>query len=169
LRPDIVCMGKGITGGTLALSATLARERIYDAFLGTYDERKQFFHGHSFAGNPIACAAALASLELFDEEATLARAAGIAATAALRLKRLRGDARVNDARQAGCMIGIEVRGETLDKQSAPSAAWRIGDGLYERGHFTRPIGNVIQLVPPLSSTDAEINAFFDAFEAELEA
>ena len=169
LHPDIICVGKGITGGTLALSATLARERIYDAFLGAYDERKQFFHGHSYAGNPIACAAALASLDLFEEESTLARAAGIAVAARRRLDRLRGDARVVDVRQAGCMIGVEVNGEALDRGHAPSAAWRITNGLYERGHFTRPIGDTIQLVPPLSSADGEIDAFFDAFEAELAA
>ena len=85
LRPDILCVGKSITGGTLALSATLARRARPRCVLGDLGESVHFFHGHSYAGNPIACAAALASLDLFEEEATLERVAGIARRAAARL------------------------------------------------------------------------------------
>jgi adenosylmethionine-8-amino-7-oxononanoate aminotransferase len=154
LHPDIVCAGKGLSGGTLALSATLVRREIYDAFLGDRAEYVHFFHGHSYAGNPIACAAALASLDLFEEERTLARAAGIAQAAALRLKGLRAHPEVREVRRAGTMAGIELASE----------GWPVADALYSAGHFTRPIGNVIQFVPPLCATDDEVHAFFDALE-----
>ncbi len=162
LRPDILCLGKSITGGALALSCALVRRRVYDAFLGDYGAFVHLFHGHSYAGNPIACAAALASLDLFDEEQTLARVAGIARRAAARMEDLRAHPLVRDARQAGAMIGIELRAGAIDPQGSPTAAWRVANSLYEAGHFTRPIGDVLQFVPPLCSTDAEIDAFFDA-------
>jgi adenosylmethionine-8-amino-7-oxononanoate aminotransferase len=157
LVPDIVCVGKGLTGGTLALSATLVRERIYDAFLGERSEQKHFFHGHSYAGNPIACAAALASLELFGEESTLERARSISLVARHRLDAIRALPDVREVRQCGTMIGIELHGD----------GWPTADALYAAGHFTRPIGNVVQFVPPLCSTDEEVNAFFDAFSETL--
>ncbi|MGB6986385.1 MAG: aminotransferase class III-fold pyridoxal phosphate-dependent enzyme [Candidatus Aquilonibacter sp.] len=160
LRPDLICLGKGITGGAIALSAVLARERIYQAFLGAPEERKQFFHGHSYAGNPIACAAALASLELFAREATFERAGGIERTARERAAVLQEHAAIAQIRQAGTMMGIELRDV--------GRAWPIANALYELGHFTRPIGATVQLVPPLSSRDEEIHDFFDAFDEALE-
>lgn len=156
LHPDIVCVGKGLTGGVMALSATLARSRIYEAFLGERAALRQFFHGHSFAGNPIACAAALASLALFDEENVLEGSRAAASRAHERCAALASHARVRETRGAWLMLGIEV-----------DDGWRVANGMYERGHFTRAIGNVVQLVPPLSSTENEIDAFFDALEAEL--
>jgi adenosylmethionine-8-amino-7-oxononanoate aminotransferase len=158
IEPDIVCAGKGITGGTLALSATLVRERIYDAFLGDDDEHRQFFHGHSYAGNPIACAAALASLDLFEREQTLENVSRLADRASIRLRALAGDPRIDGVRQAGLMIGVDV-------PDAPGITAR----LYERGQFTRAIGSTVQFVPPLSSTEREIDAFFDALESEVAA
>lgn len=158
LRPDIVCVGKGITGGTLALSATLTGERIYDAFLAGPEQARHFFHGHSYAGNPIACAAALASLDLFESDRTLERVERLTAAAARRLRAIAALPQVREARQAGLMIGVET-----------ASARRIAAGLYERGHFTRPIGDVVQFVPPLSSQEEEIDAFFDALTEELRA
>lgn len=159
LQPDAVCVGKGLTGGSLALSATLVRERVYEAFLGDRSEGVHFFHGHSYAGNPIACAAALASLRLFEEERTLERAAAIGAAIERRGEALAGHPAVREIRRAGTMTGIELRGEQ---------ARRVVDELYDRGHFTRPIGETVQLVPPLSSSAAEIDAFFDSLEASLQ-
>lgn len=160
LRPDLICVGKGITGGTLALSAVLARQSICDAFSGAPADLKQFFHGHSYAGNPIACAAALASLDIFGREATLAHVASLVPRLAARLDRLRPHKHVRDARHVGLMAAVELDG---------LVAWAVADGLYDRGFFTRPIGDAIQFVPPLSTTLAEIDAFFDALEAELSA
>jgi adenosylmethionine-8-amino-7-oxononanoate aminotransferase len=169
IEPDLLAVGKGITGGTLALSATLATARVYDAFLGAPGDFNHFFHGHSYAGNPIACAAALASLALFEEEDTLHNVALIARTAHERLASLKAHRLVRDVRQAGAMIGVELCAEEIDARDAPSAAWRVANGLYERGAFTRPIGDTIQFVPPLSSSGREVDGFFDALAAELEA
>jgi adenosylmethionine-8-amino-7-oxononanoate aminotransferase len=157
IAPDLLCLGKGITGGALALSATLVRAPVYDAFLGQPSELVQFFHGHSYAGNPIACAAALASLALFAEERTLEHAAAIAARAGTRLAELQARPAVREVRQAGTMIGVELRGDGR----------RVANELYEHGHFTRPIGEVVQFVPPLSSSEEEVDAFFEALEAAL--
>jgi len=159
LRPDIVCVGKGITGGTLALSATVVTERVFDAFRGSYGESKQFFHGHSYAGNPIACAAALANLDLFEKETTLAHVTDLAAAIQPQLARLRALDAVRETREAGLMISVEIDEQRVHCGDAVTPAWRIAGELYERGHFTRPIGDVIQLVPPLSSTQQELRAF----------
>jgi len=160
LRPDLICVGKGITGGTLALSAVLARERVYRAFLGAPQERRQFFHGHSYAGNPIACAAALASFELFARESTFESAERIETAAQERSEALREHPAIAEIRQAGTMLGIELHDE-LRARAVVSA-------LYDLGQFTRPIGAVVQLVPPLCAMPGEIHAFFDALERALE-
>jgi adenosylmethionine-8-amino-7-oxononanoate aminotransferase len=169
LHPHMLCVGKGLTGGALALSATLVRQPVYDAFLGEAGAQVQFFHGHSYAGNPIACAAALASLDLFEEEATLERAAGLERAARARLAAFRTHPLVREVRQVGTMIGIELRGEAIGLGDAPSAGWALAQTLYDAGHFTRPIGDVIQFVPPLSSTDAEAEAFLSALLTSLDA
>ncbi len=167
LRPDVVCAGKGLTGGALALSATIVRARVHDAFLGAHAEHRHFFHGHSYAGNPIACAAALASLDLFAEERVLERVGALSSHVAARLRELDKHPGVREVRARGLMCGIELDAGVLDAAGAPTAAWRVANGLYERGYFTRPIGDVVQLVPPLSSTTAEIDGFFDALTEEL--
>jgi adenosylmethionine-8-amino-7-oxononanoate aminotransferase len=158
---DIVCIGKGLTGGALALSATLVTERVYDAFRGKHAELKHFFHGHSYAGNPIACAAALANLDLFEREQTMEHALSLAEEIKPALRALAEEELVREVRGAGLMIGIELAAERLERGDAVTPAWRIANALYERGHFTRPIGDVVQLVPPLSSTVRELHAFID--------
>jgi adenosylmethionine-8-amino-7-oxononanoate aminotransferase len=147
LRPDIVCVGKALSGGALPISATVVKERIFEAFRG-----KKFFHGHSYAGNPIACAAAIASLKLFESDHTLEHVGELCGALDDLLEPLRAHPRVREVRRAGLMIGIEL---------ADDSGWAIADELYERGHFTRPIGNVIQLVPPLTSTCEELGRFVD--------
>lgn len=159
LQPDIVCVGKGITGGALALSATMARERVYEAFLGEPAEMKQLFHGHSYAGNPIACAAALANLDVFESERTLERASLLSHELQPSLERIARSSHVREVRAAGLMIGIEI----------DTPAWDVANALYERGHFTRPIGQVLQLVPPLSSTLEELQQFLSDLDELLEA
>ena len=166
MTPDILCLGKGITGGVMALSATLAKTKIYDAFLGHPLDLKQFFHGHSYAANPIACAAALASLDVFASDGTLERAKRLASHVSKRAKTLADNELVHEVRQAGLMVGIELA-DGVDRLGAATPGWRVANGLYERGHFTRPIGNVVQLVPPLSSTESDVDSFFDAIETEL--
>ncbi len=169
LVPDVVCVGKGITGGSLALSATLVTERVYDAFRGEYADLKQFFHGHSYAGNPIACAAALANLEIFESERTLEHVQLVAEEIKPALRELAGHECVREVRGAGLMIGIELASERVPRGDAVTPAWRIANALYERGHFTRPIGDVVQLVPPLSSTVSELQTFIDELHELLTA
>jgi adenosylmethionine-8-amino-7-oxononanoate transaminase len=160
LKPDLVCLGKGLTGGTLALSATLAREPLYEAFLGLPDEERHLFHGHSYAANPIACAAALASLDLFETEATLANVASRARELEALLAPLGRCSRVREVRQAGLMCGIELDDRAL--------AARVARGLYDRGHFTRPLGAVVQLVPPLCSSRAQLASYAESLSALLD-
>ena len=169
IRPDLLCLGKGITGGTLALSAVLATERIYDAFLGAQADARHFFHGHSYAGNPIACAAAIASLEVFAAEGTLDRAGRLERVLAAALEPLRAHPLVVDVRRAGLMAGVELDGERIAAGGAPTSGWRIANELYADGHFTRPIGSVVQLVPPLSSSQGELEAFCAALARRLDA
>jgi adenosylmethionine-8-amino-7-oxononanoate aminotransferase len=168
LRPDLLTLGKGLSGGTLAISATLAREEIFEEFLGAHADARHFFHGHSFAANPIACAAALASLELFENEGTLAHVAELGAALEIRLERLRAEPLVREIRRAGLMCGIGLVPGAVDGDG-PTSGWNVARALYERGHFTRPIGDTIQLVPPLSSSVAELHDFVDALHDLLAA
>lgn len=169
LDPDIVALGKGLSGGTLPLSATLASERVYEAFLGSYGEARHFCHGHSYAGNPIACAAALASLHLFTSEETLETVARTDAALDTVLAPLAVHPLVGEVRRRGLMIGIEVAAEGIAAFDAPTPAWRIANELYARGHFTRPIGATLQLVPPLVASLPELHSFVDALVAALDS
>jgi adenosylmethionine-8-amino-7-oxononanoate transaminase len=164
LRPDLLCLGKGITGGGIALSATLATERVFEAFLADSPRAlRHFFHGHSYAANPIACAAALASLDVFEREKTLQIVSRSAAHLTAALEPVRAHRSVRDVRQAGLMCGIELDETRLEEQpGALTPAWGVADAMYARGHFTRPIGEVVQLVPPLTSSTAEIDRFVEA-------
>jgi adenosylmethionine-8-amino-7-oxononanoate transaminase len=169
LRPDILCVGKGITGGALPLSATIASNDIYDAFLSPHtSDNRHFFHGHSYAGNPIACAAALASLDIFDAENVLERIVPLIETVTEQSARLMDHPLVENIRHAGLMCGIVLSPPAGSSETAGSFAWRIVDRLYEGGFFTRPIGAVVQLVPPLSSSAADIRSFFSAVRESLD-
>jgi adenosylmethionine-8-amino-7-oxononanoate aminotransferase len=167
LQPDLLCLGKSITGGALALSATMASEPISEAFLGSHDQSKQFFHGHSYAGNPIACAAAAANLDLFERERSLENVTALAPALLIRLQALQTVPAVKNVRGSGLMFGIELNPDAIDWAGARSAGWAIADALFERGYFTRPIGDVIQFVPPLSLTDAEGTGFCTSLEEIL--
>lgn len=157
LKPDIVCLGKGLSGGTLPLSATAATARVFTAFLGAPDAQKQFFHGHSYAGNPIACAAALANLAIFESDRTLQHVGDLNTKLDDALEPLRKHPRVRQVRRAGLMIGIEIDRDPKE----------LVNVMYARGHFTRPIGTTVQLVPPLTSSLAEIEHFIQDFVAAL--
>lgn len=167
LRPDVVCVGKGLTGGALALAATLVSEAVAAAFSGTLADDRHLQHGHSYAGNPIACAAALASLALFATDGTLAHVARLDAALDGLLEPLGGAPLVREIRRAGLMAGIELDAGRIDPAGAASPAWRVADAMYARGHFTRPIGETIQLVPPLTATVAELRDFTAALADAL--
>jgi adenosylmethionine-8-amino-7-oxononanoate aminotransferase len=157
--PDLLVLGKGLTGGYLPLAATLATEEIFQAFLGPYEGYTTFFHGHTFTGNALACAAALASLDLFTPAmlATLpVKAAQL--TAALD-ERVRPLLHVAEVRQHGLMIGIELMRDPA-RRAAYAPAERIGHRVIgearRRGVVLRPLGDVLVLMPPLSITPDEI-------------
>ena len=122
-RPDLLCVGKGLTGGYLPLAATLTTERVYEGFLGRFDEFKTFFHGHTFTGNPLACAAAIATLETFEHERTLEllqpKVGLLSRLLEQRVAMLPG---VAEVRQRGMMVGIQLVAATADERSA--TAWR---------------------------------------------
>src|SRR5262245_46869766 len=165
VTPDILCLAKGITGGYLPLAATLTREEIFSAFLGEYREFKTFFHGHTYTGNPLGCAVAMASLDLFERENILEK---MQPRIAYLHKQLHGDflslAHVSDARQWGYMAGIELVADKISRRNYP-VEQRIGHKVIrearQRSIMIRPLGDVIILMPPLSITDDELAALLD--------
>jgi adenosylmethionine-8-amino-7-oxononanoate aminotransferase len=160
VMPDIMALAKGIAGGYLPLAATLATEEIYEGFLGEFEEFKTFFHGHTFTGNPLACAVAIASLEVFEEERTLDRLQEKIAHLAKRLKPLASLVHVGEVRQCGIMVGIELVYDRKTKQLFPPekrTGHRVIMEARKRGVIIRPLGDVIVLMPPLSISKKEID------------
>ncbi len=167
--PDLLCLAKGISGGYLPLAATLCTEAVYEAFLGTHEDRRTFFHGHTFTGNPLAAAVAIASLALFESERILERSRGKVDLLARRLSGLADHPHVAEVRQLGFLVGIELVPERRPRGEVPPEypwARRIGAracmAARERGVLLRPLGNVVVLNPPLSIADDEIERLVDA-------
>ena len=158
--PDLLCMAKGISGGVLPLAATLATEEALDGFLGEHSEYRTFFHGHSYTGNPLACAAALASLRIFDEEQVMERVGRRIDQLGRRLDVTGKHPHVGDIRRHGLMTGIEVVADKATGAGFPSK-WRVGNQVIERalehGVLVRPLGDVIVLMPTLSITEDELD------------
>lgn len=155
VSPDLMAVAKGLTGGYLPLAATLTTERIYRAFLGPYTSFKTFFHGHSYTGNPLGCAAALANLKIFDREHTLKKMQSTIHELKERLHPIAELPHVGQIRQCGLMVGIE-----LVKSRATRAPYPVGRRMGYRvcrearrlGLLLRPLGDVIVLMPALSTT-----------------
>ncbi len=160
ISPDIMAIAKGLTGGYLPLAATLTTTAIYEAFLGEVHEEKTFFHGHSYAGNPLGCAAALANLAIFKTERTLTKLQKRIPQFRTFLKSLADDPWVGDIRQCGYMVGIELVQDKNQKNPFP-ASDRIGQKIAMTartlGLLIRPIGTIMILMPPLSATMKELN------------
>jgi adenosylmethionine-8-amino-7-oxononanoate aminotransferase len=162
VTPDLLCLAKGITGGYLPLAATLATDEIFDAFLGEYGARRTFFHGHSYTGNPLACAVALASLARFERERVIERLQPKIARLWARLAGARPP-NVREVRGRGMMVGIELaRGGVTPYAYEEAMGARVCQAVRRRGVLLRPLGNVIVLLPPLSITDEEIDRLVDA-------
>lgn len=164
VAPDLMAVGKGITGGYLPLAATLATEAIYGAFLGEYHERKTFFHGHSYTGNQLACAAALASLDLL--EALLPELPTKAGFIARELERYRDLPFVGDVRQQGFMVGLELVADKATRTPFPweeRAGWRVADRARQRGLLVRPYASISIFMPPLAASEAELKEMLDLF------
>jgi adenosylmethionine---8-amino-7-oxononanoate aminotransferase len=151
--PDLLCVAKGLTGGYLPLAATLTNDEIYKAFLGRAEEGKTFYHGHTYTGNPLGAAAALASLDLFEKNAILPGLKPKIDRLATHLKHLANLPHVGDVRQCGMIAGIELVQQRSTKQPFP-AARRIGQHVCrrarEQGVLLRPLGDVIVIMPPLA-------------------
>ncbi|WP_437201381.1 adenosylmethionine--8-amino-7-oxononanoate transaminase [Planctomicrobium sp. SH664] len=171
VSPDLFCLAKGITGGYLPLAATLATEEIYEAFLGAPEEGRTFFHGHTYTGNPLACAAALASLELFEEHQVMRNVHQNSEKLADRLAVLRDHPHVAEVRQKGLMVGIELVRDRDPLQPFP-AARRTGHlvtlAARKRGAIIRPLGDVVVLMPapamPTALVDKLCNIAFAAID-----
>lgn len=157
--PDIMAVAKGITGGYLPLAATLTTDDIYRGFLGEYRELKTFFHGHTYTGNPLACAAAIANIDLFRKEQTLKKLGPKIALLKKELGRIRELGHVGDVRQRGFMVGIELVKDRRTKEEYPleeKIGIRVTKEARQRGLIIRPLGNVIVLMPPLSISAHEL-------------
>ncbi len=162
--PDIMCLSKGITGGYMPLAVTLATDDIYNAFLGEFQELKTFFHGHSYTGNSLACAAAVACLELFDKERVLENIREKIAILGRWLQEILGRPHVGDVRQAGLMAGVELVRDKKTKEPydrADKMGWKVACRARDNGVFIRPLGNVIVIMPPLSISGQNLGKLLD--------
>jgi adenosylmethionine---8-amino-7-oxononanoate aminotransferase len=165
VAPDFLCLGKGLSGGYLPISATLATTEIWNAFLGAYAELKTFFHGHTYGGNPLAAAAALATLDVFQEEQTLARLPEKIARMREGLALLADHPHVGDVRQRGMIAAVELIANKATKAPFPWTQRRgaaVCRHALEEGVWIRPLGNVVYLLPPLAISLEEIDRLCEA-------
>jgi adenosylmethionine-8-amino-7-oxononanoate transaminase len=165
VQPDFLCVAKGLTGGYLPMAATLTTQKIFDAFLGEYAEFKTFFHGHSFTGNQLGAAAALASLEILQTEKSVRQRAQLQKNLRDELQSLWQLPNVGDIRQVGLVVGIELvknwrTREPFDLRER--AGIRVCEAMARRGVLTRPVGNVIVLMPPFCTTAVQLRKMVSA-------
>ncbi|CAA7626190.1 adenosylmethionine--8-amino-7-oxononanoate transaminase [Magnetospirillum sp. SS-4] len=165
ITPDLVCLSKGLTGGFLPLSMTVAREAIYAEFLGP-DLTRAFLHGHSYTANPLGCAAGLASLDLLQAPDCLPRIQAIETLHRARLDRLRPRRNVARTRLCGTIAALDVTGG--DEGYGAAIGARLKREFLARGLLLRPLGNVLYLLPPYCTTEAELNRAWDTVEEMLE-
>jgi len=172
VTPDLMAISKGLTGGYMPLAATFTTEKVYRAFLGRYDEFKTFFHGHSYTGNPLGCAAALANLEVFRKERTLIRLQANIRTMARLLGPLRELAHVGDIRQIGFMAGIELVEDRTTRRPY-SLESRIGHRVAQEarrhGLLLRPLGHILVLMPPLAISAKALSTMISTLERSIRA
>ncbi|HEX8203876.1 MAG TPA: aminotransferase class III-fold pyridoxal phosphate-dependent enzyme, partial [Isosphaeraceae bacterium] len=164
VTPDFLCLAKGITGGYLPLAATLTTEAVYSAFFGTAADGTTFQHGHTYGGNPLGAAVALASLQVFDDERTLELLPPKVECLRRRLAELAQLPHVGDVRQCGLIAGIELVADTATKAPFPPGAQvgaRICRRAREFGLLIRPLGDVLVVMPPLAITVAQLDAMLD--------
>jgi adenosylmethionine-8-amino-7-oxononanoate aminotransferase len=152
VAPDFLCLAKGITGGYLPLAATLTTERVYEGFLGEHEEFRTFFHGHTYTGNPLACAAALATLDVFEEERTLERLRPKIELLQRLLEPVEELPMVKEVRRCGFMVGVELGGFPLESRMGH----RVTLEARKRGAIVRPLGDVVVLMPPLAISEVDL-------------
>jgi adenosylmethionine-8-amino-7-oxononanoate aminotransferase len=165
VTPDILCLAKGISGGYLPLAATVTSEEIFDGFLGEFMENKTFFHGHTYTGNPLACAVAIASLELFEKERIIENLQPKITFLKNKLAAFKNLSHVGDIRQRGLMVGIELVADRNTREGLPVAD-RTGHQVIlearKRGVMIRPLGDIIVLMPPLAMSIEELDRLCEA-------
>ncbi len=171
ITPDFLCLGKGLTGGYLPMAATITNEIVFKEFLGKYTESKTLFHGHTFGGNPLAAAAALATLEIFTEEATLENMVAKTLQLESHLKKIAFHPHVKTVRNLGFICAIEL---VKEKATNTPYDWtlrlgkRICDESTRRGVWIRPLGDLLVIMPPLSITPTEIDILMNEVATAIE-
>ena len=163
VAPDLMCLAKGITGGYLPLAATLASERIYTGFLGEFEEFRALFHGHTYTGNPLACAAALATLDVFEEERTLAALAPKIELLGELLEPLSAHPAVAGVRRRGFMTGIQLAEFPVERRMGH----RVTLEARRRGAIIRPLGDVVVLMPPLAISEDDLRRLVEITAASI--
>jgi adenosylmethionine---8-amino-7-oxononanoate aminotransferase len=170
VRPDLLCVAKGISAGYLPLAATLASERIYEAFLGDYFDYRTFFHGHTYTGNALACAAGVASLDLFEKERVLERIGQLDEMLGRHLAKVAEMPHVGEVRRRGLMVGIELVADRGTREAYPAAerrGWRVCTAARKHGVWIRPLGDVIVLMPPYCISDESLAQLAAAVEQSI--
>jgi len=165
VQPDFLCVAKGLTGGYLPMAATLTTRKVFDAFLGRYEEFKTFFHGHSFTGNQLGASAALASIGILQTKISRTARTRLHASLSAELKSLWALPQVGDIRQVGLAAGVELVRDWHSRQPfglKERAGIRVCDAMARRGVLTRPIGNVIVLMPPYCTTGPQVRRMVGA-------
>lgn len=171
VSPDLLCLAKGLTGGYLPLAATLATEEVWRAFLGRYDEGRQFFHGHTYGGNPLGAAAALASLDVFDSERVLQRLPEKIDRLTAHLRRIAGHEHVGGVRQRGLIAGVELVADRATRTPfdwRERRGWAVCQHARQTGVLLRPLGDVIVVMPPLAISLDEIDRIAAAVERGID-
>lgn len=165
--PDLLCLAKGLTGGYLPMAATLATDEIWNAFLGDYSEGKAFYHGHTYGGNPLGAAAALATLDVFEQERTLEKLPAKIARLEEHLARIARLPYVGDVRRRGLIAAVELVQDAATKEPYPwteKRGQRVCDFALTQGVWIRPLGNVIVIMPPLAITLEQLDKIMEAVE-----
>ena len=165
VAPDLLCLAKGLTGGYLPLAATLATEEIYEGFLGEHEEFRTLFHGHTYTGNPLACAAGLATLDVFEEERTLERLEPKMRLLDQLLEPLERHPAVAEVRRRGFMVGIELVDFPVERRMGH----RVTLEARRRGAIVRPLGDVVVLMPPLAIVTGELRRLVAITAAAIDA
>jgi len=170
--PDFLCLSKGITGGYMPLAVTLTTDEIYNAFLGEFKDLKTFFHGHSYTGNPLACAAAIACLDLFEKERVIENLKGKIQILEAWLKEVSNLKHTGDVRHIGLMAGVELVRNKKTKEPydfEEKMGWRVAYKARDNGVFIRPLGNVVVIMPPLSISEQNLNQLLKVIKDSIGA
>jgi adenosylmethionine-8-amino-7-oxononanoate aminotransferase len=170
VQPDLMALAKGLTGGYLPMAATLASEAVFDAFLGDYSEFKTFFHGHSYTANQLGASAALASLDLLASPGSARRRRHLVQALRRQLERLWVYPQVGDIRQVGLIAAVELVRNWRTREPfdvVEKTGIRVCEAMAKRGVLTRPVGNVIVLMPPFCTSDDQVTQMVEALGASL--